>query len=209
MFPSPEAFLNSELFKGIYFNPTFQSHLVSVVVDEARMIYMWGLVASGKIKGVASHARHGDRGLFYPSYGKLGSRLMATNGAPLLLMSATCPPVAIASILDSLRMPLPQAHFVWAELTRPEIWILQIPMKNSLASCDDLLQLYSPEEPSNNAIAPTLIYSCTINHYKKICFTCHQLTCRLIPSYYPFYFQVDPKQLFLHSHCAQCTVTVH
>jgi hypothetical protein len=46
-------------------------------------------------------------------------------------------------------------------------------------------------------------------HYKKICFNCHQLTCRLIPSYHPFYFQVNSKQLFLHSHCAQCTVTVH
>jgi hypothetical protein len=39
-------------------------------------------------------------------------------------------------------------------------------------------------------------------HYQKICFNCHQLTCRLISSYYPFYFQVDSKKLFLHSHCA-------
>jgi hypothetical protein len=46
-------------------------------------------------------------------------------------------------------------------------------------------------------------------HYQKICFNCHQLTCRLIPSYYPLYFKVNPKQLFRHSHCAQCTVTVH
>ncbi|PLW45914.1 hypothetical protein PCASD_08635 [Puccinia coronata f. sp. avenae] len=147
IYVSPEVFLNRELFKGIYFNPTFQSHLVSVVVDEAHMIYI---------------------------YGKLGSRLMARNGAPLLLMSATCPPVAIAGILDSLRMPLPQAHFVWAELTRPEIRILRIPMKNSLASCNDLLQLYSPEEPSNNAIAPTLIYSCTINHTLQVLKVIHE-----------------------------------
>jgi hypothetical protein len=46
-------------------------------------------------------------------------------------------------------------------------------------------------------------------HYQKICFNCHQLTCRLIPSYYPLYFKVNPKQLFRHSHCAQSTVTVH
>jgi hypothetical protein len=45
--------------------------------------------------------------------------------------------------------------------------------------------------------------------YQKICFNCHQLTCRLIPSYHPLYFKVNPKQLFRHSHCAQCTVTVH
>jgi hypothetical protein len=29
------------------------------------------------------------------------------------------------------------------------------------------------------------------------------------PILLPFYFQFNPKQFFWHSHCAQCTVTVH
>jgi hypothetical protein len=29
------------------------------------------------------------------------------------------------------------------------------------------------------------------------------------PILLPFYFQFNPKQLFWHSNCAQCTVTVH
>ena len=48
-----------------------------------------------------------------------------------------------------------------------------------------------------------------VTHYQKICFNFHQLTCRLIPSYYPFYCQFNTKQVFRHSHCAQCTVTVY
>jgi hypothetical protein len=30
-----------------------------------------------------------------------------------------------------------------------------------------------------------------------------------IPILIPFYLQFNPKKLFWHSHCAQCTVTVH
>jgi hypothetical protein len=50
-----------------------------------------------------------------------------------------------------------------------------------------------------------------INHYKKICFNCHQLTC----SYFAFTSAVTPillkehfKPTSMHSHCALCTVTV-
>jgi superfamily II DNA helicase RecQ len=103
------------MFIDIYFRNSFQSHLVLVVFDEAHMIYVWGLVASGKIKGIVSHVRISNQGLFCPSYGKLGARLMATNGALLLLMSATCRPVAIACILNVLRLMMPQVHFVRAE----------------------------------------------------------------------------------------------
>jgi hypothetical protein len=85
---------------------------------------MWGLVASGKIKHVASHVRHPDRALFCPFYGQLAARLMANNGAPLLLMSATCRPVAIRSILESLKVAKDQMHFVQVELTQPEIRII-------------------------------------------------------------------------------------
>ncbi|KAA1112139.1 ATP-dependent DNA helicase sgs1 [Puccinia graminis f. sp. tritici] len=164
VYVSPEAFLNSEIFREVYFNPVFQSHLVSVVVDEAHMIYVWGLVASGKIKHIASHVRHPDRALFRPFYGQLAARLMATNGAPLLLMSATCRPVAISSILESLKVAEDQMHFVRAELTRPEIRIIRIPMKYSIGSCDDLLNVYSRQaEVPDSQIVPTLIYSTTRN----------------------------------------------
>jgi hypothetical protein len=39
-------------------------------------------------------------------------------------------------------------------------------------------------------------------HYQKICFNCHQLTCRLIPSYYSFTSKLIQKNF-------SCTVTVH
>jgi len=122
---SPEAFLNNQLFRDVYFNPIFQSRLSLIVVDEAHMIYVWGLVAKGRSKGIASHGRHPDWGLFRPSYGKLAARLMATNGTPLLLMSATCRPVAIRSILESLKLTEEMVDFVRAELTRTEIRLLR------------------------------------------------------------------------------------
>jgi hypothetical protein len=40
------------------------------------------------------------------------------------------------------------------------------------------------------------------HHYQKICFNCHQLTCRLIPSYYSFTSKLIHKNF-------SCTVTVH
>jgi hypothetical protein len=128
------------------------------------MIYVWGLVSSKKMKEVASHAINANRGRFCPSYGKLGARLMATNGAPLLLLSATCRPIAIASILDSLKLTERQVHFVCGELTRPEIQILCIPMEKFLALSNNLLKLFPCiEDTPNEEIVPTLIYSCTKN----------------------------------------------
>ncbi|OAV93510.1 hypothetical protein PTTG_27299 [Puccinia triticina 1-1 BBBD Race 1] len=40
---SPEIFLNSKSFDGVYFSTTFQNRLAMIVVDEAHMIYIWGL----------------------------------------------------------------------------------------------------------------------------------------------------------------------
>jgi hypothetical protein len=66
---------------------------------------MSGLVASGQSKSLSSHARHGsERGIFRPSYGNLCERLMATNGTPLLMMSATCRPIVIEKIIGSLKL---------------------------------------------------------------------------------------------------------
>ncbi|KAA1126851.1 ATP-dependent DNA helicase sgs1 [Puccinia graminis f. sp. tritici] len=55
-------------------------------------------------------------------------------------------------------------EFVRAELTRPEIRILRINMKYSLASSDNLAGLYSSQEQTpDSEIIPTLIYSTTKN----------------------------------------------
>ncbi|PLW28600.1 hypothetical protein PCANC_24607 [Puccinia coronata f. sp. avenae] len=71
---SPEIFLNNEMFTKLYFNTKFQERLVLTVVDEAHMIYSWGLVASGKAKKSSAHKRHQDKALFRPLYGDMGRR---------------------------------------------------------------------------------------------------------------------------------------
>ncbi|KAA1124043.1 ATP-dependent DNA helicase sgs1 [Puccinia graminis f. sp. tritici] len=89
---------------------------------------------------------------------------MATNGTPLLMMSATCRPIAINSILESFKLTRQMVTFVEAELTRPEICMLRIDMQKSLASSEDLSDLYSTQEQTpDNEIIPTFIYSTTRN----------------------------------------------
>ncbi|KAI7955715.1 hypothetical protein MJO29_007114 [Puccinia striiformis f. sp. tritici] len=159
---SPEVLLNSSMFHRIFFSPGFQNRLILVVVDEAHMVYVWGLVASGKSKKLISHARHQDRAVFQPLYGELGQRLLATNGIPLLLLSATCRPQAIAAILVSLKITAEYMSFFRGEMARPEITIWRVPMKASLTLCNDLLQLFGPSSciPDQDLV-PTLIYSTT------------------------------------------------
>ncbi|KAI7933567.1 hypothetical protein MJO29_016801 [Puccinia striiformis f. sp. tritici] len=159
---SPEVLLNSSLFHRIFFSLGFRNRLILAVVDEAHMVYVWGLVASGKSKKLISHSRHQDRAVFRPSYGELGQRLLATNGIPLLLLSATCRPQAIAAILVSLKITAEYMSFFRGELARPEITIWRVPMKASLTSCNDLLQLFGPSSciPDQDLV-PTLIYSTT------------------------------------------------
>ena len=79
---SPEVLLNNALFHQIFFDEKFRDRLISTVVDEAHMVYIWGLVASGKAKKIISHLKHQDRAIFRPLYGKLGSKLVLTNGVP-------------------------------------------------------------------------------------------------------------------------------
>jgi len=69
---SPEVFLNNSLFTELYFSHEFQSRLVLIVIDEAHMIYVWGLVECGKAKLFSVRDRLQDYGIFRPSYGKLG-----------------------------------------------------------------------------------------------------------------------------------------
>jgi superfamily II DNA helicase RecQ len=161
---SPEVLLNNAMFRRMFFDRQFQSKLVLTVVDEAHMIYVWGLVASGLGKKISSHFKLQDRGIFRPSYGDLGARLLATHGIPILLLSATCRPIAIKKILESLKILPQNMTRVQGELTRPEIRLIRVTMKSSLGSCHDLKRLFSTRsEIPNNKIPPTLIYAPTRN----------------------------------------------
>ncbi|OAV98576.1 hypothetical protein PTTG_11873 [Puccinia triticina 1-1 BBBD Race 1] len=159
---SPEVFLNNPLFTELYFSNEFQSRLVLLVLDEAHMVYVWGLVESGKAKFLSVRDRLQDYGIFRPSYGKLGDRLMATNGVPILLLSATCRPVAIDSILGSLMLKPVDITFFRGELVRTEIRILRFYMEYPLKSCEDLLRMFSKKtEIKDKDLLPTLICSGT------------------------------------------------
>ncbi|KAA1077087.1 hypothetical protein PGTUg99_003960 [Puccinia graminis f. sp. tritici] len=109
---SPEVFLNSSLFREVYYDAVFQSRLATIVIDEAQMIHSWGLVASGKAKKSSSHGRTEDAVVFRPSYGELAAQLNATEGVPLLLLSATCRPKAVSSILKNLKLSEDNVVFV-------------------------------------------------------------------------------------------------
>ncbi|EFP82781.2 uncharacterized protein PGTG_08977 [Puccinia graminis f. sp. tritici CRL 75-36-700-3] len=160
---SPEIFLNSKLFSRVYFSSEFQSRLALVVVDEAHLIYHWGMVKSTRgRKSSSALGRHEDRGVFRPSYGNLGGHLLARNAAPILLLSATCPPAAVQAIQRNLKLDASTLVTLKGELTRPEIRIIRVYMKSSLTSCADLSNIYGPASVTpNNKIVPTLIYSGT------------------------------------------------
>ncbi|EFP92570.1 uncharacterized protein PGTG_18702 [Puccinia graminis f. sp. tritici CRL 75-36-700-3] len=139
---SPEIFLNSKLFESIYFSTEFQNRLALVVVDEAHMIYIWGLVESSTAKHLTSaHFRHEDYGIFRPSY-------------------ATCRPVAVDAILNSLKLNDQSVDMLRGELTRPEIRMVRVPMENSLASGLDIIKLFpSANDVSDAEMVPCLVYS--------------------------------------------------
>ncbi|KAA1110508.1 ATP-dependent DNA helicase sgs1 [Puccinia graminis f. sp. tritici] len=158
---SPEIFLNSKLFKSIYFSSEFQNRLALVVVDEAHMIYIWGLVESSTAKHLMSaHFCHEDSGIFRPSYGKLGAQLLFRNNQPILLLSATCRPVAVDAIMNSLKLNDQSVDILRGELTRPEIRMVRVPMENSLASGLDVIKLFpSSIDVSDSEMVPCLVYS--------------------------------------------------
>ncbi|PLW17290.1 hypothetical protein PCASD_18371 [Puccinia coronata f. sp. avenae] len=127
------------------------------------MIYQWGIVESSKAKKAkhgAALVRHEDRGIFRPSYGGLGTHLLAREAVPLLLMSATCRPVAVKAIQTSLKLDSSNMTMLKGELTHPEIRIIRVTMKCSLNSLHDLLLVYpSRSQTPDNRVVPTLIYS--------------------------------------------------
>ncbi|EFP78569.2 uncharacterized protein PGTG_04525 [Puccinia graminis f. sp. tritici CRL 75-36-700-3] len=165
---SPEIFLNNKGFEEMYLTPSFQQKLVLVVVDEAHMIYSWGLVESGK-RHLKTLVRHQDQCAFRPSYGNIGAALLNKNNAPILLMSATCRPKAIEAIRKNLKLVDTDLDIIKGELSRPEIRILRITMNNSLNSCLDLLRMYpSQQQTPNSQLVPTLIYSGTRHATLKV-----------------------------------------
>ncbi|KAA1097343.1 ATP-dependent DNA helicase sgs1 [Puccinia graminis f. sp. tritici] len=159
---SPEIFMNSKLWDSVYFSSEFQQRLALVVVDEAHMIYLWGLVESNGRRVSATFVRLEDAGIFRPCYGKLALHLQCRNNAPLLLLSATCRPVAIDAILKNLKLTNDLIDMMHGELTRTEIQIIRISMSCSLKSNLDLLQIFpSKEITADEDMIPTLIYSGT------------------------------------------------
>ncbi|KAA1092514.1 ATP-dependent DNA helicase sgs1 [Puccinia graminis f. sp. tritici] len=160
---SPEIFLNSPLWDQVYFCSNFQNRLSLVVVDEAHIIYQWGLIESNGAKNKATLiGKLEDIGIFRPSYGQLGGRLLTRNNKPILLMSATCRPLAIREIQKSLKFEDHNFKIVKGELTRPEIRIIRVPMSGSMNSCSDLVSLFpSQSEVADSSVVPSLIYSGT------------------------------------------------
>ncbi|PLW50005.1 hypothetical protein PCASD_01351 [Puccinia coronata f. sp. avenae] len=157
---SPETFVDNELFGLLYYSQEFQARLITIVIDEAHIIYSWGLVASGEAKTSSAHLRTHDVAVFRPSYGDMGSQLMANEGVPMLFLSATCRPVTMDAIFESLNLEPDNVNIIRGELTRPEIRILRFPMNSSLKKVDDLLQMFGPKDKiPDNDLLPTLIYS--------------------------------------------------
>jgi superfamily II DNA helicase RecQ len=158
---SPEIFLNNKLWEEVYFSSEFQNRLGLVVVDEAHMVYIWGLVQSRPGRHLATIlSRLEDFGIFRPSYGHLGGHLLSRNDKPMLLLSATCRPVAVEAIKKSLKLEDSNVDIIRAELTRPKIRIVRIPMEGSMVSCHDLIKVFpSVNDVSNEDLVPTLVYS--------------------------------------------------
>jgi superfamily II DNA helicase RecQ len=160
---SPDVFLNSPLFRDVFYDNKFQDWLTLIVIEKAHMVYLWGLVDSGKAKNSSAHKRTQDCSLFQPLYGNIGGQLNATEAVPILLLSATCRPVAIKGILKCLFITEDSINFAQGELTRPKIGILQVVMKCSLKSNYDLLRVIEKVETVEKDIAPTLIFAGTRN----------------------------------------------
>ncbi|EFP85425.2 uncharacterized protein PGTG_11781 [Puccinia graminis f. sp. tritici CRL 75-36-700-3] len=190
-FQSPEVFLNSSLFTELFFSEEFQDILSLVVVDEAHMIYLWGLVASRQSKSLIIFARLEDQAVFRPGYGHLGTRLMATNNIPVLLLSATCRPVAVSAITRSLMLQPSDINMIDGELTRPEIRLIRISMGSTLSSCDDLLPIFAPFSVTSAADSvPMIIYSGTRNRTFQVMKVVNEA--RATP-----YHQYDPNNRFI------------
>lgn len=159
MTQSPEVFLTNPTWKCIYDSTWFKNRLILKVIDEAHMIYAWGLVKSGESKQLMSFKREQDRGAFRPSWGELYEQLMKTSRTPLLLMSATCPDAHLKKIINNLGIKRNQLTLLDGELARPEISILRIPVP-ALGPLRFLEKQFAPRDQiPDSDITPTLVYS--------------------------------------------------
>ncbi|KAA1082871.1 ATP-dependent DNA helicase sgs1, partial [Puccinia graminis f. sp. tritici] len=119
---SPEIFLNSKLFERCYLITEFQNRLALIVVDEAHMVYVWGLVESSTSKASTSaHFCFEDYRIFGPSYGKLGAQILFWNDKPILLLSATCCLVAVEAIKKSLKLNNNSIDMIQADGSRKQM----------------------------------------------------------------------------------------
>lgn len=156
--------MNSTTFQKLYHSKGFQKNLVLKVIDEGHCIYLWGLKQSGRSKHFSTHVTPEDVGKFRPSYGDLGHQMMATDEVPLLIMSATCRPIAIKSIQDSLRILPKNMTIIQGELTRPELRFIRLYLTHPLDSALDLTRILGHHSKvSNENFPPMLIYSGTQN----------------------------------------------
>lgn len=149
------------MFSKLYFNPIFQKKIILKVVDKAHLIYCWGLVASG---GSRNFRTVQDMGILRPSYGNPFGWFLATEKAPILLMSATCRPKAMDAIKFNIHLGNHNLKICRAELVRPEIRFIRITMKYPLKTAKDLDQFFGPANlVPDQDLPPTLIYSGTQN----------------------------------------------
>jgi superfamily II DNA helicase RecQ len=137
--------------------------LILKVVDEAHMIYSWGLVESGTAKTTVSHLKVQDKGAFRPYYGKLVRRFLATDDVSLLLMTATCPPQQVDAIMENLKYNKEDVQFYEGELVRSELRLIRRTFKRPLNP--SLRGLFANKALVPTAsIPPTLIYAGTQNN---------------------------------------------
>ncbi|PLW21298.1 hypothetical protein PCANC_05039 [Puccinia coronata f. sp. avenae] len=61
---SSETFVDNKLFGLLYYSQEFQARLITIVIDEAHIIYSWGLVASGEAKTSSAPLRTHDVAVF-------------------------------------------------------------------------------------------------------------------------------------------------
>jgi hypothetical protein len=89
---------------------------------------------------------------------------MSTKKIPSLILSETCCPIAVDSIIRNLKLQPTNIKMIEGELIRPKIRIIRVTMDHPLKSADELLKIYAPHTATNaNKIVRTLIYSGTWN----------------------------------------------
>lgn len=154
--------MTNSIFANMFFDRRFQARLILKVVDEAHMIYMWGLVKSGQAKRMSSCVRIQDTGVFRPHYGELARRFLVTDEVPLILMSATCTPQAIQAILLNLKIDPSNVRFHRAELTRPELRLIRRTFKRPMKASLQGIFAHHTIVPTEK-IPPSLIYAGTQN----------------------------------------------